>query len=97
MEVMYEKFFRIAHIIALFLFIPVFYYMVVVYKQEKKWRLFTLAFGFLLLSTIFAILRGFCAFGLCRLIEHSCILITGIFFAYTCYYSYTYLREGEVR
>ena len=93
---MYEDFFRIAQIIALLLFIPVFHYMILVYKQEKKWKLFTLAFGFLLLSTIFAILRGFFAFDIYRLLEHLSILIASVILTYACYHSYVYLYSGEV-
>ncbi len=97
MEVLYEEFFRIAHIIALILFIPVFNYMIVVYKQEKKWELFTVASGFLLLSTIFAIIRGLYLFETFRFLEHCSILVSGIIFAYACYYSHVYLCCGEVK
>ncbi len=97
MEVPYGEFFRIAQIIALLLFVPVFNYMIGVYKQNKKWRLFTLAFGFLLLSTIFAIIREFYLFDLFRLLEHLSILIASMVFAYTCYYSHIYLYRGEVK
>lgn len=93
----YGEFIRIAQIIALLLFIPVFNYMIGVYKQEKKWKLFTLAFGFLLLSTIFAIIREFYLFDLFRLLEYLSILIASMVFAYTCHYSHTYICSGEVR
>ena len=90
---------KIAQIIALFLFIPVFYYMYTVYKIERKWKLFTIAFGFLLISTIFAILREFYSnlFDVFRGLEWLCILIASIIFAYTCYYSHVYLRAGMVK
>jgi len=94
---MYGEFFLIAQFIALLLFIPVFSYMVEVYKQEKKWRLFTMAFGFLLLSTTFAIIREFYLFEVFRLSEHCSIFIASVVFAYTCYYSHTYLRSSEVK
>jgi hypothetical protein len=97
METPYADFFRIAQFIALLLFIPIFDYMLGVYKQEKKWRLFTLAFVFWFLSTIFAIVREFYLFDVFRLLEQLSVLMASIVFAYTCYYSNTYLRGGEVK
>ncbi len=92
----YGEVFKIAEIIALLLFIPVYHYMLMVYKEEKKWRLLTLAFTALMISTLAAIIREIYLFNIFRLIEWIWILIASIMFAYACYYGNTQLRKSEV-
>ena len=95
--ILYGEFFKIAQVAALLLFIPAYYYMLMVYRYEKRWKLFTLAFGFLLLSTLSAIMREFYLFEVFRLIEWTFILIASVLFAYACYYSHTYLEKMWIR
>ncbi|MEA3254724.1 MAG: hypothetical protein U9Q22_02695 [Candidatus Altiarchaeota archaeon] len=56
-----------------------------------------IAFGFFVLSTIFAIIREFYLFELFRLFEHLSILAAGAILAYTCYYGHNYLYNAEVK
>jgi len=79
--------FKVAEIITLIILIFTLYYMATVCRQEKRWRTFTYALGFLLLSTIFAAMREFYVFVIFRRLEWVCILISAIVFAYACYSS----------
>ncbi|MDI6639287.1 MAG: hypothetical protein QMC85_05755 [Methanocellales archaeon] len=85
--------FKVAEIITLVILIPSFYYMLTVCRQDKRWCIFTYAVGFLLLSTIFAVLREFHSFMIFRRLEWLCILLAGIIFAYACYSSNRRLTE----
>lgn len=90
-NILYGEVFLIAQIIALLLFMPAYCYMILVYRYEKKWKFFTIAFGWLLLSTLAAIIREFYAFATFRMLEWIFITIASLLFAYACYHHYTRL------
>lgn len=79
--------FKVAETISLIILIFTFYYMIIICRQEKRWRVFTYALGLLLLSTIFAVMREFYLFVTFRGLEWFFILMAGIAFAYACYLS----------
>ncbi len=85
--------FVIAEIIALFLIIPTFIYMITVSREDKRWRNTTIAVGFLLLSTICALLREFSYFDIFRTLEWLFLFLSSLMFAYGAYMTNKHLKK----
>jgi len=86
--------YRIAGTITLMLFVPIWFYIIQAFKDQKRLSWVMYGYSFLMLSTLFGVLRELSFFTLFRELEQFSIFLAGLVFAYGSYLANKRLR-GE--